>query len=594
MATFYLVDQSLKGVGGHHYDYSSLICNAVNCDAANGNTTDSSPDIHHWKVVVGSHKKFKDPDTFANCEVRNLFRYTTYASCSQMIGIKDMVAKRQRTGLWRRIFQRFGFSKETQSIEERQRQRRVQVFREDCHRFFREKLTPEDIVFFTTLSDLEAEGLYLFLQDRADARQANWHLQFHFPLFRGRTPAYQHQQENLTTIKPVFQKLRSLEQTQIRFYVTSETLKDQYEQLGYSFESLPYPVNPQLCCSPGRPAANERIRIAFAGAIRQEKGAAQIQSAIDEIEQRFGPQVRFALQKKKAKWTSRVRSFFSRSSRESADRESPHTDFFQYPLSAADYQQFIKSSDIGLLTTYDSETYFSRRAGILGEYLAAGVPVIVPAGCWLSDQIEAEQQKYLAELVLSDQIKACRLHPENTSHTSDHKTVVQFNVGERKESESDHYLLVLNFDVQKPSQHGYYFEVKSKTGGSSESSSIQIVGQPRDQATRRVAIEVADGDANIEIEIRPAFGGSQWQVENISAELVSSDQLLPRSRVGLVAASAAQTAALTGEMLKQYQHYRRSAAEYSPEWFKRHDPKLTFRTLINHSHLIQQQKAEAA
>jgi glycosyltransferase involved in cell wall biosynthesis len=62
--------------------------------------------------------------------------------------------------------------------------------------------------------------------------------------------------------------------------------------------------------------------------------------------------------------------------------------FVPHPLNAADYVDLISRADIGLFL-YDSRTYFARCSGVLLEMLCAGVPVIVPAGCWLADQVAA-------------------------------------------------------------------------------------------------------------------------------------------------------------------------------------------------------------
>ena len=57
-------------------------------------------------------------------------------------------------------------------------------------------------------------------------------------------------------------------------------------------------------------------------------------------------------------------------------------EYFAHPLPDQQYVELIKTSDCGLLF-YDSRAYFSRRAGVLGELLSCGKPVIVPAGSWL-------------------------------------------------------------------------------------------------------------------------------------------------------------------------------------------------------------------
>jgi hypothetical protein len=36
---------------------------------------------------------------------------------------------------------------------------------------------------------------------------------------------------------------------------------------------------------------------------------------------------------------------------------------------------------------YDADQYYARCSGVMVEMLKAGVPVIVPAACWMAEQI---------------------------------------------------------------------------------------------------------------------------------------------------------------------------------------------------------------
>ncbi len=74
-------------------------------------------------------------------------------------------------------------------------------------------------------------------------------------------------------------------------------------------------------------------------------------------------------------------------------REFPPVVYLPHPLERERYVELIRSTDIGLLF-YDSRVYYGRRAGVLGELLACGKPVIVPAGCWLANQIQEPIFKY--------------------------------------------------------------------------------------------------------------------------------------------------------------------------------------------------------
>ena len=58
------------------------------------------------------------------------------------------------------------------------------------------------------------------------------------------------------------------------------------------------------------------------------------------------------------------------------------------PLDPTAYQGLIEDADIAVLP-YDPVHYHARCSGVLLEMLACGVPVIVPAGGWMAEQVEA-------------------------------------------------------------------------------------------------------------------------------------------------------------------------------------------------------------
>ena len=56
-------------------------------------------------------------------------------------------------------------------------------------------------------------------------------------------------------------------------------------------------------------------------------------------------------------------------------------------LDAESYNCFLDSADVGLFL-YNPQRYVARCSGVLLEMLIRGVPVIVPKGCWLSEQLD--------------------------------------------------------------------------------------------------------------------------------------------------------------------------------------------------------------
>lgn len=598
MGKFYLVDQSLKGPGGHHFDYTRLLAAAA---------SESS-----WEVVVGCHRKFRPPESFDSFGVSNCFRHSTYASCSFLVGIQDMVSQR-KPGIVTRVKRWFGLDNDSQVGTKRAQERRIQSFSADCHSLFQNPLTSDDIIFFTTISDLEVEGLCRFVESRTDAALANWHLQFHFPIYRGRTPEYRGQSNPLDQIKRSLQILRDLLGSQVFFYVTSDNLKDQYDRLGFKFEELAYPVNPDMFANknssgnnrPALPGVKGVHRITLAGANRHEKGQLDARTLSDQLASRLDVPFRLCVQAKRPKLLKRIENLFG------TNEASPNIEVQNFPLSDEDYRSLISGTSVGLLTNYDSQVYFSRRAGILGEYLCAGIPVIVPAGSWLSDQLEPLQQSHLERLCSDPSIESDRHRPKRTvNHSSGATTATfEFHPHGLPDHKNDSELLILEFDVIKPESHGHYFRVDlSQPDGNHENVLSQVVGKGRQRTTQRVAfyggleasleekgLGKSDGfETEYTFQISPAFHSADWQIERVRLTHLRDSRPIPRSVVGLTAATPEQTASLALEMIRQYDHYRQSALNYSAAWFARHDPSLTFQTLVDHSTASKSTENQAA
>ena len=55
-------------------------------------------------------------------------------------------------------------------------------------------------------------------------------------------------------------------------------------------------------------------------------------------------------------------------------------------LSTEAYHRWLDTADLGLFL-YEPHRYKARCSGVLLEMLGRGVPVIVPDGCWLAEQV---------------------------------------------------------------------------------------------------------------------------------------------------------------------------------------------------------------
>src|SRR5207248_2436510 len=68
--------------------------------------------------------------------------------------------------------------------------------------------------------------------------------------------------------------------------------------------------------------------------------------------------------------------------------------YHPHPLSTEAYNDLIRGAEIGLLL-HDAHSYYARLSAVFQEYVCAGIPVIVPAGCWLGEQIAEDNFCYV-------------------------------------------------------------------------------------------------------------------------------------------------------------------------------------------------------
>lgn len=64
----------------------------------------------------------------------------------------------------------------------------------------------------------------------------------------------------------------------------------------------------------------------------------------------------------------------------------PGLRLLERPLEPEEYGALLAEADL-LLLPYDAASYGPRSSGILAEARAIGVPAVVPAGCWMADEV---------------------------------------------------------------------------------------------------------------------------------------------------------------------------------------------------------------
>jgi hypothetical protein len=610
MPRFILLDQSLKKAGGHHFDYALQVLRAA-------------AELGCAPVLI-SHKRFRGHASLPrDCLVLPMFRHDTYNEYSIFFGTRHRFASTSGAGprggsqpvlaRWRALLRRTRYG----LYELRYRngpQRRVREFSDDCRTAFdRLGLQAGDVVFLPTVSELDLEGLARFLQSEPASREVDWHVQFHFSIFHGREPDYPQQAEKFAWLRQhLTDTLARIGGHRLHFHNTTDVLARQYNRLGIArFDPLPYPIDEVFHTQRIQQRDTSRpLRITCAGGVRPEKGLKGLEDLARQLWSHCLDQgsAQLVVQVKRGRLTGRPRHPIPlpRATRDSQRTHLPQEEcrdpvvYIRHPLGTDDYTELVRRADIGLFL-YDSVLYYSRRAGVLGEMLAAGVPVVVPAGCWLAEQVAEPNYRHAAGLVAQLPCVGIWQPPASGGQGFDdagmpcrpgdvlvvpgeagisYRLPVPENVSE----------LAVAFDWVLPDDHGTYLRLDLEQfdgAGALLGRSGSILGHLATRSHQVTLLRAQADTRALRLTLSNAYDKGDLSICELELRFLSSDHLpertSPLGAVGLVAADPGETPRLLREMIRHYAHYRRSAGAYSVEFFQRHDPRLTVQTLLDTS-----------
>ena len=595
MTKFVLIDHSLKGVGGHHYDYAMQVLTAA--------------EKAGYEVALASNRRFRRCRSLPqDWPVFPVFPHSTYNKFAVYAGSRSSSVRRGQNNT--RAAEQASANEIDNPIQQRgwwhtlRRGRVVNGLTRACHKLFHQiELEHGDQVFVPTLSELDLEGLVNYLQADPRSRRADWHLQFHYNIFDGREPDYPRQFKRQLRVQRQFQDaLSRLPEHRLHFYNTSEQLNAQYNRLEVArFEDLAYPINeafysPQREVTPATP-----LRVACGGAIRAEKGHQFLASLIEKLwpEYLARGKMQLLVQSNKSWFQLPLPDGNQPNKRQRQQRrpQLPDTDskdpivYIQHPLQVEDYVQHIRRSDVGLML-YDSARYYVRRAGVLGEYLAAGVPVIVPAGCWLSEQIAEPIFQHLQSLEDSVPLVKRPLSSEIAWQTEGNQDEVSFQ-GQSSTAVCTLDLPVaatdlrVGFNWRRPTEPGTYVRLRFAQyddRGDLLDRFDSIVGHRNDGSTVATLVHLKPTTVRVKIEWQNAFHDGPIAIGLPAFTFFDASQLpagyCPSGAVGLAASEPGQVPHLLKEMIDHHAHYRETAAEFSHDWMQRHDADRTVKQLL--------------
>lgn len=458
-----------------------------------------------------------------------------------------------------------------------------EAFGRDSGRMLR-LLTPSvgDILFFPTISEHDLNGLTGYLNRTRQGLEASWHFLFRRNIYAGAKADYATQDPGLEDMRIVFERVQqSVLADRSFFYTDTEELTEQYDRLGiFRFHTLPVPHTYQLS---DRIRHGGPLRLTYLGDARTEKGFPLLPELTESLENEYlvNGKVRLALQCNYNIPGGEPRVAVARDYLESMAAE--YLELHKKPLTSDEYRQLLLTADINLLC-YDPVNYYARSSGILVESLAVGIPVIVPAGCWLSRQFLGRYIEYLEGLrtrttVLGSKNMTELLRRERENQAAKSKGgILRLHHGPQSSA---------FFDVPYGATHVLLWG-QFAMGTQSAAVTIAEIGWQKEpiRDARRYRLEAvnADGRAALCMELLPNSPGiwvglgtahpsekawlSALELDFLRAP---GGQRFPIGAVGLIYHSTSEVPGLVKELIDHYPHYEHTAAEFSEVWREYHN-----------------------
>jgi len=537
---FILIDPCLERIGSHPFHYAAEVLAAA---AAEG-----------FACGLATHRGFlaenaypPEWNIFTSFEQTGYSKYTSFGELDRL----DVRGNRRL-----RVVPPWAFWHAA-----RRRVQRINAFARDAATLI-QQLAPGDIVLAATATELDAVGLARGIASVRPPPGIGWHIQFHYPLYRGFLADYPRQDRRLVRVRRLLQEaVATAAPHAFHFYATTAELASQYERLGVApFGVLPYPAQRPATLPSFDPRGvfdvHKPLRVTVLGDLRHEKNSHHLDgilaaTARDPI---LADRITFAIQ--------------ANATPLPACTHAANVELIRGPLDADAYARELSAADVMLLP-YDQDRYRARCSGMLLEALAAGVVPIVTGGGWMGRQ--------LAEPL--------RAHAEEVLARSRQRTLYQMSLNRIESAQP------LSINVQLPS------DLLVGNAGDSVALAIDITWQTTGrnslhEAALRVAMEVgstapatvmaADPDGrpatvlcpiepphcmaangSVRLTCAPVGGAAMALPRAIQIRCIRCSGPLPVGAVGVVIDSPADVVGALREVSRHAKHYRSTAIAHA-------------------------------
>jgi len=237
-----------------------------------------------------------------------------------------------------------------------------------------------DRVLMTIATQCEARALAVWLRD-LPARRKPWILVL-FPSDRWNRGGAAERERQVAELEVLGAEVRALSAADRRRLLLASHTRGLAAELagivGAPFAVAPMLEDPrELAPAAGSPAHPPRI--AVLGGARREKGSHRVRAIAAACRRRAA--ARFLVQIANETLTAGELAELEGIAGDSG------VEVLRGPLGREEYSRALRESDL-LLLPYDRLPYRQRPSGILSEAVLGGLPVVVPRGTWLAEQVE--------------------------------------------------------------------------------------------------------------------------------------------------------------------------------------------------------------
>jgi hypothetical protein len=556
---FIHVDHSLCNPGGHEYIYAQNLLSAA--------------ERAGYQAVLAANRRFQDHATLPpTWPVHACFPSLLKRFQLRSDPVLSRVA--HGGGVNRSIRDRWRLF-----CDQRHQIRRRACFIRSATRLFTElELRLGDVVFFATFSDADFAALRVILDQVPQSIAASWHVLMHFDSdgYSGTRPELI-QVWRATFSQRIKQFERHVPDHQLHFHATTAELASFCRRRSdVEFGHLPFAIKQPVPSEPKK--SRQRIRVVCAGAMRAEKGVARLAALTHDLrnQQDLASRIEFVTQISKRKLQ---RSGLMVSANQDS-AEGLRMVHWPHPLPTKEYERLIGETDIGLFL-YDAWRYRRRCSGVLHEMLAAGKPVIVPAGSWLGQQIAEPLETHLA--FVCQQSKCVAAFDLDTLQGCAFPSTLQDEVFSKSVElpiPKSANLGILRVHWPRTVALASWLTVQATQIGAdnhSVQSHAAVLTPPYAGDTTSTLLRLTPGADRVVVRL-----GSQRNVDSMAVSAVTCQFLQvsesnppPVGRVGLSYTSPAEIPALLHDMVRHFDHYASSAREFARTYREEHEPKHT-------------------